>query len=177
MKQSVSHVFLSLTDHPALSNHFAPCSFLALSAFGPFRRLSISPISELIGSFIYTVRQQNKMKTTSQLICSIAAVCLISSCKRAEEAQRLSYAEVLKEAEGKEGEIVAVQGRNDVTTYIRSGSATMPIGHGGGTTYRGLTMKLPDSPGYYHQIDLYDGSDGGGLLIGRKIAADPKEQK
>jgi hypothetical protein len=37
-------------------------------------------------------------------------------------------------------------------------------------------MNSPDSPGYYHEIDVYDGSDGGGLLIGRKIAADLKEQ-
>jgi hypothetical protein len=117
------------------------------------------------------------MKTTFQLIFSIGAVCLISSCK---QAQRLSYAEVLKEAGSKKGEIVEVRGRNDVT-YIWSGSATTPVainsGGWGGTTHRGLTMNFPDSPGYYHEIDVYDGSDGGGLLIGRKIAADPKEQK
>ncbi len=116
------------------------------------------------------------MKTTSQLIFSIAAVCLISSCKQTEEANRLSYAEVLKEAGSRKGEIIEVQGRTDVT-YIRTGSATTPVGYGSGTTHRGLTLEVPNSPGYYHEIDLYDGSDGGALLIGRKIAADPKEQK
>lgn len=118
------------------------------------------------------------MKTTFQLIILIGAMGLISSCKRTEEAQRLSYDEVLKEAGSKKGEIVQVQGRNDDVTYVRSGSTiTTPIGYGGGTTHRGVRMTLPNSPGYYHMIDFYDGSDGGGLLIGRKIAADPKEQK
>ena len=120
------------------------------------------------------------MKTTSQLIFSIAAVCLISSCKRTEEAHRLSYAEALKEAGSKKGEIVEIQGRTDVS-YIQSGSATTPVAiddkGSGGASHRGLTMNFTDIPGYYHVIDVYDGSDGGGLLIGRKIAADSKEQK
>jgi len=38
-------------------------------------------------------------------------------------------------------------------------------------------MNFNGIPGYYHETDVYDGSDGGGLLIGRKIAADSKEQK
>jgi hypothetical protein len=119
------------------------------------------------------------MKTIFLLIISFGAVCLTSSCKRTQQAQRLSYAEVLKEAEGKKGEIVEVQGRNDVT-YIWSGSSTSPVAidNSGwsGTTHRGLKMNLPDVSGYYNEIDLYDGSDGGGLLIGRKIAAEPKDQ-
>ena len=129
---------------------------------------------------LFYVRPENEMKTTLQLIFSIGAVCLISSCKRTHEAQaqRLSYAEVLKEAGSKKGEIVEVRGRKD-DTYIWSGSATTPVaiesGGSGGATHRGLTMNFPDSPGYYHEIDVYDGSDGGGLLIGRKIAADPKD--
>jgi hypothetical protein len=114
------------------------------------------------------------------LILAIGTAFFASSCERSPEAQRRSYAEVLKEAEGKKGEIVEVQGRKDVS-YIWVGSATTPIaidsGGSGGTTHRGLTMNFPDSPGYYHEIDLYDGSDGGGLLVGRKIAADPKELK
>lgn len=116
------------------------------------------------------------MKTTFQLIFSIVAVCLISSCKRPQEAQRLSYTEVLKEDESKKGEIVEVQGREDVS-YVRVGSATTPVTSSGGTSHRGLTMNFNGIPGYYHETDVYDGSDGGGLLIGRKIAADSKEQK
>ena len=118
------------------------------------------------------------MKTIFLLIISIGAVCFTSSCKRTQETQHLSYAEVLKEAGSKKGEIVEVQGRSDVT-YIWSGSATSPVAidNNGwsGTTHRGLKMNFPNSPGYYHEIDLYDGSDGGGLLIGRKIAAEPTE--
>jgi len=114
------------------------------------------------------------------LILAIGTAFFASSYERPQRAPGLSYAEVLKEAEEKKGEIVEVQGRKDVS-YIWVGSATTPIAvdssGSGGTTHRGLTMNLPDSPGYYHEIDVYDGSDGGGLLIGRKIAADPKEQK
>jgi hypothetical protein len=126
------------------------------------------------------VDRKKKKKPRYLLISAIGAASFASSCERPPEAQRLSYAEVLKEAEGKKGEIAEVQGRKDVS-YIWVGSATTPIaidsGGSGGTTHRGLTMNFPDSPGYYHEIDVYDGSDGGGLLIGRKIAADPKVLK
>jgi hypothetical protein len=119
-----------------------------------------------------------KNRSKELLILVIGAACFTSSCERPREAQRLSYPEVLKEAEGKKGVIVEVQGRKDVT-YVWSGSATSPVAIDNrgrsGTTHRGLTMNFQDSPGYYHEIDLYDGSDGGGLLIGRKIAAEPKE--
>ena len=119
------------------------------------------------------------MKNIYLLSFAIGAACFTSSCERPREAHRLSYAEVLKEAESKKGKIVEVQGRKDVT-YIWSGSATSPIAidtnGGSGTTHRGLTMNFKATPGYYHVIDLYDGSDGGGLLIGRKIAAEPEEQ-
>ena len=113
------------------------------------------------------------------MILAIGATCATSSCKRRQEAQRLSYAEVLKEAESKKGEIVEVQGRKDVS-YVWVGSATAPVAvdsnFSGGTSHRGLKMNFTASPGYYHEIDVYDGSDGGGLLVGRKIAADAKKR-
>lgn len=130
------------------------------------------------GAISLNVRQKMK-KPNDLLLFAIGAAFLIPSCERQSEAQQLTYADVLKDAEGKRGEIVEVQGRKDVS-YVWVGSATTPVaverGGSGGTTHRGLTMNFPDSPGYYHEIDVYDGSDGGGLLIGRKIAADPKKQ-
>ena len=115
--------------------------------------------------------------TRELLIYMMGFVCFASSCERTKEAPRLSYAEVLKEAESKKGEIVEVKGRRDVS-YIWSGSATTPVATddkgSGGTSHRGLTMNFTDIPGYYYEIDVYDGSDGGGLLVGRKIAAEPK---
>jgi hypothetical protein len=152
-----------VTHQPAIS--------LSISSHFPLNRA---------GGRTSNVRQKMKKMTKDLLIFTIGAVCFTSSCERPQEAHRLSYAEVVKEAESKKGKVVEVQGRKDVT-YIWSGSATSPVAndnHGwSGTTHRGLKMNIPDTPGYYHEIDLYDGSDGGGLLIGRKIAAEPEEQK
>ena len=120
-----------------------------------------------------------KKKHKYPLILAIGVAFFTSSCERPPEAQRLTYAEVIKDAEGKKGEIVEIQGRKDVS-YAWVGSATTPVAvdsnGSGGTTHRGLKMNFPDSPGYYHEIDVYDGSDGGGLLVGRKIAAEPQKQ-
>lgn len=67
-----------------------------------------------------------KKKSKVLLILTAGAACATSSCKRPPEAQRLSYAEVLKEAESKKGEIVGIQGRKDVS-YVWVGSATTPV--------------------------------------------------
>ncbi|WP_411845569.1 hypothetical protein AAFN60_21160 [Roseibacillus persicicus] len=107
---------------------------------------------------------------------SAAAIFLFGGCKQDRNSFSQTKEEILKELEAKEGEIVNVMGRDGVS-YVWSGSATSPIGaednpeSRSGTTHRGLTMRLPEFAGYYHEIEIYDGSDGGGMLVGRKIKA------
>ncbi|MFT4177214.1 MAG: hypothetical protein QM627_11230 [Luteolibacter sp.] len=90
------------------------------------------------------------------------------------ESYPLTKADILTNLKGMEGEIVEVKGGGDTMHYRSDGEMTLPYGGGGeagpaGTTKSGVSMMFPAASDHHHVIHVYESSDGGAMLVGRRI--------
>ncbi|WP_411825570.1 hypothetical protein [Luteolibacter sp. AS25] len=122
------------------------------------------------------------MKFYKPLIClaGIALLAAIWYLNRPERAApfTLSMEEIITSLESMDGKVVAISITDTNAKYRWHGEVTVPYsaneedeGTGStGMTRAGLSMSFPIAFDHYHVIHIYDASDGGALIVGRKIA-------